>query len=72
MGIGLLVDFEIAVADFAVKFSFETELVLISFQTESSAVISGREAKDIRVGTAKSFEEFKKEAVYYRIVGCLV
>ena len=62
MGIGLLVDFEIAVADFALKFSFE-ELVLVSFQTESTAVISGREAEDIRVGTAKGLEAFTKEAV---------
>ncbi len=49
-------------ADFAVKFSIETELVLISFQAESSAVISGREAEDIRVGTAKGLEAFTKEA----------
>jgi hypothetical protein len=48
VGIGLLVYFEIA--------------VLVSFQTERAAVISGKEAEDIRVGTAKGLEAFTKEA----------
>ena len=48
--------------DFAVKFSSETVLVLVCFQAESSAVINGREAEDIMVGTANGLGQFKNEA----------
>ncbi len=48
--------------DFAAKFSHENVLVLVCFQAESSAVINGREAEDIRFGTAKGLGVFKKEA----------